>query len=101
MRHQERRPPLQISGAGHRMRLAWDFPTTDMLAARGQAKFLGCGRAEPQDPIRQPLGVKQFARVGNAVDGLEVRVVGVFLLEAAQRGLETSYIARLKYFRHT
>jgi hypothetical protein len=27
--------------------------------------------------------------------------VGVFLLEAAQRGLETSYIARLKCFRHT
>jgi hypothetical protein len=27
--------------------------------------------------------------------------VGVFLLETAQRGLETFYIARLKCFRHT
>jgi hypothetical protein len=97
----ERRPPLQIPGAGHRIRLARDFPTTDMPAAHGEAKFLGCGRAEPQDPIRQPLCVKQFTRVGNAVDGLEVRVVGVFLIEAVPRGLETSYLARLKCFRHT
>ena len=37
----------------------------------------------------EPLRVKQFARMRDAVNDLAIRVAGVFLVETAQRGLET------------
>ena len=63
---------------------------------RGQAQFLGGAGAKPQNPFRQPSGVKQFARIRNAAHNLAIRVAGVCFIKTAQRGLETFWIARLK-----
>src|SRR5208283_5670108 len=92
--------PLQITGAGHRMRLAGDFPAAKVLATGGQAQFLGSIRAQLQNPFREPLGIKPFARLGNAVSDLGVGVAPVFLIEAAQGGFESLGIAGAKWSVH-
>jgi hypothetical protein len=71
-----------------------------MLAARGQTKSLGRIRGEPEDRLGQPLGVDQFARMGDASHLFEKRVAGIFLVEAAQRGLEPLRVPGLKYLSH-
>ena len=64
-----------------------------MLAARGQAQCFGSIGAKPQDPVREPLGVKQFARLRDIVGDLAIRVTRVCFIESAQRGFESLGIA--------
>src|SRR5208282_700777 len=78
-------------------RIARNFPAAEVLAARGQTEFLAGVRAKAQDPIRQPPRIKQFARMGGAVSGLNVRVAGIFLIEAAEGGLEFLGVTRLEF----
>ena len=47
----QRRAPLQITGAGHRIRVARDFPAAQVLAARRQTQRLGRVRAKAQHPV--------------------------------------------------
>jgi hypothetical protein len=71
-----------------------------VLAARGQAQFLGSAGAKLQNPFHKPLGVKPFARMCDAVNGLAIWVAGVCFIEPAQRVLETLRITRLKIIGH-
>jgi hypothetical protein len=57
-----------------------------MLAARGEAQFFARVRAKFQNPVRQTLRVKQFARLRNAANHFTIRVAGIFLVETADGG---------------
>ena len=96
----ELRAPLQIAGAGHRIGIARDHPTAEVLAARGETKGLGGPRAEDEDPVRQPLGVDEFAGVSDASHMLEVGIAGILLVEAADGGLEPLRVRRLESRSH-
>src|ERR1700690_2840569 len=82
------------------MRLARNFPAAEVLAARGQAKLLGSVGAKLQNPFCQTLGIKPFARAGDAVNDLGVWIAGVGFIEPAQRVLETFWILCLKTVGH-
>jgi hypothetical protein len=71
-----------------------------VLAVRGQAKVPGSVGAKPQNPFREPLGVKQFARMRDTVNDLAIWVARVCFIEAAQRGLETFRILWVKTVGH-
>jgi hypothetical protein len=71
------------------MGLARDFPAAKVLAACGEAKFLGSVGAKPQNPFRKLLGIKPFTRLGGAVNDLGVWIAGVFPVETAQCGFES------------
>jgi len=88
--------PFQITRADHRIRAARNFPAADVLAARGEAQFLGSARAKAQNPFSQPLRVKQLARL--AV--LAVRVAGIFRVEAMEGGFMFLSVARMEMVRH-
>jgi len=62
----EVRAPLQVAGAGHRIRVAGHLPAADVLGAGGESQGFGSVRAEPQHPIRQSFRVKEFPRLGMA-----------------------------------
>src|ERR1039458_10667181 len=71
-----------------------------MLAARGEAQFLGGFWAKPQNPAGEALRIKQFARVRSATGGFPVRVAGIFTVEVMPRGFKFLRVARLKGFGH-
>ena len=89
--------PFQIAGAIHGVGIAGNFPATQMLAACGQAQFFRGVRGKFQRPIGQPLSVDKFARVRNAVDGFEIGVARIFLVEAAQGGFEARGVGGLEF----
>jgi hypothetical protein len=64
---------------------------------RGQTKFLGSVGAKPQNPFREPLGVKQFTRMRDTVNDIAIWVAGVFFVKTAQGGFESLGILRLEW----
>lgn len=82
------------------MRIPWNQPAAEMLAARRQAKLFGSRGAELQHPIGQPLRVEPLAGVRSASDWLGIWIAGVFLVEAAQGGFEAVRIPGFEYLNH-
>lgn len=85
--------PLEITGAGHGTRGAGDLPATEMLAAGGELELLGGAGAKLEHPLAQFLREEQFARLGNAVHLLDIRVGCVILVEAGDGRRETIGVA--------
>ena len=93
-------PPFQITRLGHRIIFARALPAAKMLAAGRKAQgFRGAGR-KAQHPIGQALRVKQFARMRDAIDGLDVWIAGILLVEATEGGGKFLRVARLKVLGH-
>lgn len=78
----ERLAPLQVTGARHGIALAGNHPAAKMLRASGQAEFFGSVWPEFQDPVRKPLRINEFARLGLPVRKLDVRVAPIFLIKS-------------------
>jgi hypothetical protein len=85
--------PLKIARAGHGVGGAGNLPAAEMLAACGQAKFLGSPGAKLEDPAGQFLGEEQFARLRNAAGPLDIRVGCVILVKAGDGRRETIRVA--------
>lgn len=72
-----------------------------MLATRRQTQLLAGIRAKAQNPIRQPPGIQQFARLREAVGGFNIRVARILLVETAEGGFKSPGIGWLKWFGHS
>jgi hypothetical protein len=71
-----------------------------VLATRGKAEFFGGVGSEFQDPVREPFGVKEFARTWFSIDQLDIRVGCIMLVKEIQRSLEAGGISSMDRLRH-
>src|SRR5207245_1293729 len=58
--------PLEVASLGEGIFAAGDLPAAEVLAAGGEAEFFAGVGGEFEDPVGEPLGVKEFAGMGNA-----------------------------------
>src|SRR5438105_2038230 len=92
--------PLQIAGSAHRVRVAWDLPAAEVLAASGKSKRFRSVRGKPQDPAGQPFRINQFPRAGGSGNRLDIGISGILLVKAVQGRLEPVGVGRWEFRRH-
>lgn len=93
--------PAEITRAIHWIRVAGNLPAAEVLATRGEEKFLGGGRAEFEDPIGEPLGHENFARAGYAIDLLDIWVGCVMFIKQSNGGLKSIRGRRVRIHEST
>jgi ATP-dependent Clp protease ATP-binding subunit ClpX len=85
--------PLEIAGAGHRILLAWNLPAAEMLTAGRKTEFFRGVGSKLANPVGESFRIKEFARTGNAIGHLDIRVAGVMLIEQADGSLKAGGVA--------
>ena len=96
----DRRRRTAVSGSRHRIRVARNLPSAEVLATRRQPQRFRSVRAKSQHPVAQPPCIKQFARLGDAVGGFRIGIARIFLVEAAERGFQSFGIGWFKWLWH-
>src|SRR5688572_19663366 len=71
-----------------------------MLAARREAQRFRRLRAEFEHPVGEPACMDQLTRLRRSIDGLDVGIAGIFLVEPAYGRVKSGGIQRLKILRH-
>src|SRR3982074_718393 len=82
--------PSQITGTRHRIGISRNQPTTNVLATRSQLQGLRSPRAEPQNPVGEPLCVDEFARPGCILNDHQVRIACVLVVKSSQYLVKSS-----------